>query len=290
MKRTIIFAVFIVSILPTEAQLLWKISGNGLKKDSYLFVSHPLIPVAFLDSVPGLYKAYNSCGTVISEININTIDASAKLHRAASIPDNKTVADYVSVDTFNLVDKELRELLKIGLKEMSAMRPEIILDFYKAELFKQLTGVSDDAQSDSYFQMAAVEMGKKVIGLEDIDKHVSTLTNHKSIKDETKILVSNVLRKDSLSKELLNLSRLYRKGKINDLHLLLQPHTNNAEQSNNNTDMISNRVSDWLKKLPPVIYNKSCFITVDLKYAAGSNGLIEGLQKAGFKVKAVEKL
>lgn len=40
-----------------ENSLLWKISGNGLQKPSYLFGTHHLIPISFLDSIPGIEAA-----------------------------------------------------------------------------------------------------------------------------------------------------------------------------------------------------------------------------------------
>jgi uncharacterized protein YbaP (TraB family) len=285
MKRNFIILVLIIISATSYGQLVWKISGNGLKKTSYIFASHPLIPVIYLDSVPGLYKAFNECGTVISEINLNTIDATNRLQQAATIPGKKYMSDYLSKDTFDLVDKELRDNLKIGLKEMSAMRPELILEFYKQELFKQLTGISDDAQSDSYFQQIAEEKGKKVIGLESIESYVKSLIANRSVQSEAKILAQRVMHKDELSKELLSINNLYRKGKINDLYLL---SVKDRYTANSENDYNSKQVADWIKQLPAIIYNKSCFITLDVKYIAGPEGLIERLQKMGFKVRPVE--
>lgn len=285
MKRNFTILVLIIISAASYGQLVWKISGNRLKKTSYIFASHPLIPVIYLDSVPGLYKAFNECGTVISEINLNTIDATNKLQQAATIPGRKYISDYLSKDTFNLVDKELRDNLKIGLKEMSAMRPELILEFYKQELFKQLTGISDDAQSDSYFQQIAEEKGKKVIGLESIESYIKSLIANRSVQSEAKILAQRVMHKDELSKELLSINNLYRKGKINDLYLLSAKDRYTTDSEN---DYVGKQVADWIKQLPAIIYNKSCFITLDVKYVAGPEGLIERLQKMGFKVKPIE--
>ena len=53
MKRILIF-LFSLCLLPAQSQLLWQVSGHGLTRPSYLFGTHHLIPVSFLDSVPGL--------------------------------------------------------------------------------------------------------------------------------------------------------------------------------------------------------------------------------------------
>ena len=86
MKKTILLLVTLITTFSfSQAQLLWKISGNGLKHPSYLFGTHHLITIQFLDSVPGLFKAFNECETVVGEMVLNNIDVSAKIQQAAKI-------------------------------------------------------------------------------------------------------------------------------------------------------------------------------------------------------------
>ena len=58
MKR-ILFSAFLlfVALIGIQAQLLWKISGNGLSKPSYIIGTYHLAPASFADSIPGLKKA-----------------------------------------------------------------------------------------------------------------------------------------------------------------------------------------------------------------------------------------
>jgi uncharacterized protein YbaP (TraB family) len=43
-----------------------------------------------------------------------------------------------------------------------------------------------------------------------------------------------------------------------------------------------------MTKLPDMMKDSSCFITVDAIHLGGKNGLIKQLEKRGYKVKAVE--
>jgi len=290
MKRFIFLLFCTLFFMSAQSQLLWKISGNGLKHSSYIFGSHPLIPVAFLDSVKGLYKAYNECNTIVSEINTNNIDESGKLKSAAMIPNDKTMEDYLQPDTFAIVDKELKSVLKIGLKEMSQMNPAIILDLYKLELFRMLTGVADDAQSDSYFQIVGNQQNKKVVALENVDQQLNVLYNRDDIAKNAHLLAYCVTHKDKLSEELLQFNKLYKKQKINDI--LLFEQSRQSKLMGNMEDIqakIDQNNEDWVSKLPPIMYNKSCFITVNVEHLAGENGMLDRLRKKGFKVKAVEE-
>ncbi|MDD3078928.1 MAG: TraB/GumN family protein [Paludibacter sp.] len=285
-----LFILFIIlnwaTVFPSSAQLLWKITGNGLKKPSYIFGTNELIPVAFLDSIPELYKTFNDCETVISEFVTNSIDATKTIQSAASIPGNKTLKDYISEKNYETVDKELKSTLKAGLTDLAKMRPNIVLNLYKLELFRQITHVMDDAQSDSYFQIAASLKGKKIIGLESVDQQIEYRIHNESIEDGAQELENCIIRKDSLKNSLLMFYRLYKSEKINDLSLL----ANSSNIKNSDLQSLTNkRISFWAKEIPGIIYNKKCFITVDVSTLAGDSGLIHLLQQKGFKVKPVEK-
>lgn len=272
-------------VFTSQAQLLWKISGNGLKHPSYLFGTHHFIPISFLDSVPGLFKAFNSCEMVVGEMVMSNIDATAKIQQAAIMPNHIKMNDLLSDEEYKLVDNELKAVLKIGIKEVSIMNPTFILSLYEIELFKKLVGITDDIQSDSYFQLVATEKEKKVIGLETADQQISFLFGNGSLERQADILVETIQQKDSTLKEMYHLNKLYKKGKIEELLYL-------AKERNKITDMtdeeyaklVDNRNTDWMTKLPQLMNESSCFIAVGAMHIGGENGLIKKIQQKGYRV------
>ena len=56
MKRILTILALSLLCLTSNAQLLWKISGNGIKKPSYIVGSHHGCPFTYCDSIPGLMK------------------------------------------------------------------------------------------------------------------------------------------------------------------------------------------------------------------------------------------
>ena len=52
---------------------------------------------------------------------------------------------------------------------------------------------------------------------------------------------------------------------------------------------VDNRNTDWMTKLPALLRESPCFISVDALHLGGKYGLIQQLEKDGYKVKAVEK-
>ncbi|MDP4238757.1 MAG: TraB/GumN family protein [Bacteroidota bacterium] len=290
MKKNIFFLfLMFLSLTTVQAQLLWKVSGNGLKHPSYLFGTHHLISIQFLDSVPGLFKAFNECDMIVGEMVINNIDATAKIQQAAIMPDHKRINDLLNDDEYKLVDKALKSELKLGLKDVSIMNPSLILTLYEMEIYKKLTGFTDDNQSDSYFQMIAAEKGKKVVGLETVDQQIEILFGNGTLKRQADILVEAIRHRNNTLNEIIQLNKLYKAGKIDELVDFSKSKDNVAEMTEEEyAKLVDNRNTDWLKKLPAYFKGSSCFVAVGAMHLGGKNGLVRQLQKVGYKVKAVE--
>lgn len=288
MKRIFIFSIIIFSGFQiASAQLLWKISGNGLQKSSYIFGTHYLIPMAYLDSVQNLYKAFNNCNTVVCELVANNIDANAQLSKTAFIQGNKTLKDFIPEKKYIQVDSVLKSELKIGLKELSKMQPDLVLKMYEIELFKKIIGIYDDAQTDAYFQLVANEKGMKVIGLETIEQQITPSSDNQMLQKQCDQLTKTLLNKDSLSRELLKISMLYKKGKIEDF-ALLSGMDGVSDSAPTTVSTIETQNGVWVEKLSVLMKEKPCFIAVGVGHLGGDGGLIEGLRRKRYRVKAVE--
>jgi len=288
-KNILIFFSMFLGVTSLQAQLLWKVSGKGLKQPSYLFGTHHLFSIQYFDSIPGLFKAFNDCNVVVSEMVMNNIDASAKIRQAAVMPDHKTIKDLLNDDEYKLVDTELKSVLKLGLKNVSIMNPSLILTMYEMEIYKKLTGFSDTKQSDSYFQLVAAEKGKKVIGLETVDQQIEVLFGNGTLERQANVLVEAIQHKDKILSEMIQLNKLYKAGKIDELAELSKGKDNITEMTEEEyAKLVDNRNAEWLKKLPSILKDGSSFIAVDAMHLGGKNGLVKQLQKAGYKIKAVD--
>jgi uncharacterized protein len=288
-KKIMLFSLLILCFSATHAQLLWKVSGNGLKHTSYLFGTHHLIPIQFLDSVPGLYKAFNASDVVVGEIVMSNVEATAKIQQAAIMPNHKTMKELLSEENYKVVDTELKSVLKFGLKELSMMNPSLILTLYEMELYKKRIGLIDDKQSDSYFQLVAEEKGKKVVGLETVEQQIEVLFGNGSLKRQAEVLVKTIQHKDSIMTEMSHLNKLYKAGKLDELVSLSKGKGNVTDMTYEEyAKLVDNRNANWLTKLPDLMKESSCFVAVGALHLAGKNGLIKQLEKAGYKVKAVE--
>ena len=291
MKRINLLVVFLtICVVSGNAQLLWKVCGHGLKQNSYLLGTHHLISIQFLDSIPGVFPAFNKAGMVVSEIVLSDLDISAKIQKAALLPDSLTMKELLSAEEFQFVDKELKKILQMSLMDLNKMHPSIIQTFYELELYKKRAHFDENTKSDSYFQLVATQKGIPVKGLETVDKQIELLFPKNNLKEKAKDLIEVIMNKEALYTEFEEVNKLYRSGNIEGLDDLNRKSNKvwgiSAEE---NAEFLDLRNIDWVKQLPELMKLNSCFIAVGALHLPGENGLIKLLRKKGYKVVAVKK-
>lgn len=289
-KHLFLVLIFVfANTISIKSQLLWEISGKNSKRKSYLFGTHHLIPVSFLDSVPELFKSFNKCDLVIGEIALNNIDFSSKFEKAAMLPDGMRISQLMSEKDYNYVDSILKESLKMGLDQMALLHPSLITNLYELELYSKYLGITDDIQSDSYFQLMANYKGIEVLGLETDDEQIALLINKDDLEKDAEILVKTVRNTDKIINEFLYLNKLYRSGKIEDMVFYAKSPNQTIEMTEHKyAQLVDNRNIAWMQKLPALLNGKSCFIAVGALHLGGKYGLIQLLKDAGYKVNAVK--
>ena len=283
------FCLFTVSF-PLHAQLLWKIEGKGLSKPSYLFGTHHLIPVSFLDKVPNVFQAFNESETVIGEVVMYNIEASEKIMQAAMLPQGITMENLLTADDWAFVDMELKTTMKMGLRELGLMHPTMINVLYMKELYKKTAEFTENVSIDSYFQTLAMRKDKKVVGLETIDQQIEALFGSNNLQHEADLLVKIIRRRDEAITNIKEVDRLYKAGKIEKLVEMAKNQNSPVGMSDEEYMRITdNRNRAWAKILPDLIHASPSFIAVGALHLGGENGLINLLRQQGFKVTAVKR-
>ena len=115
MKSFIGAVLFICVAFSANAQLLWKVSGNGLNQPSYIIGTHHLAPFSIMDSIAGLKKAMNETQQVYGEIKMSEMQSPAtmeKMQKAMMIESDTTLNSLLSPKDFETANKFCKENLK----------------------------------------------------------------------------------------------------------------------------------------------------------------------------------
>lgn len=281
MKKTILLLFLSISVL-THAQLLWQITGKNTKTPSYLLGTHSLIPAKALDSIPGVFRAFNKCNVVISRYNVYSSEAGESLKKAAYLPLSKSIKDYLPDSVYTNTDIELKRVLKIGLKEMALMHPAITRQMYLSELFNVAVNISDDAQTDSYFQHVANIKGLTVIGLENYSNYLNTVYDPAKIQEHATKLAHDVMIAENYKTDFVKLMQLYKNGNLQNLTNFLIVFSEKVDVVKSQKEFTQSNI----EKISALLNGNSCFLTTDITQLEGTNGIIAQLRKAGYEVKS----
>ena len=166
-----IFALLLLACLTAAdagAQLLYKVSGNGLEKPSYIIGTHHLCNAGFASQVTGVRDALVATDQVYGELIVADAekpDTVKMLSRMMYLPGGDTLRDVLSATQYKEVDAFLKRLMGVGLsspqvmEKMGRMTPAALaVELQKVIYMTRHMGEYDPSSSlDKYFQAQAVK-------------------------------------------------------------------------------------------------------------------------------------
>ena len=265
--------------------LLWKVTGNGLKKPSYLFGTIHMLCADDAALSDSLKNAISRCDEVYLEVDINDVFEMISVIGQMKMRDDTTLAD--------LLSKEDYEKVKSYFEDNSSMLPFSVL-----ETFKPILSASTFAQSSldcegvvMMEQLISDEAGKKnkkVKGLETMSYQAGILD---SIPYQLQALelvkyIENMDKESGDDKEMDELMDAYKSQNLEKMEsLMLQSDVG----VNSYTDLLLyKRNRNWVEKLKALMPAKSLVIAVGAGHLPGEQGVINLLRKEGYTVTPVE--
>ena len=284
------FVVFGSASNQPQKSVLWKISGNGLSKPSYLFGTHHLIPLSFLENVPKWKEAFAETHQVVGELDLsNLTELQSKLMASAMMPQGVTYESLYKAEDLQLIDTALKELLGAGIAQFKQMKPGMLSMIYTLTLYQKIYPF-DGKGIDQFFQQEAVKESKPVVGLETAEDQIKALFESQSIERQAEFLLCMVKNPDYIKEQTETLHTAYLEQNLDKMESLYNEEPGNpCPSTQEEKDTINkNRNDRWVQKLPQIMQEKSSFIAVGCLHLVGKDGLIAQLRKAGYVVEAVK--
>lgn len=295
MKRTISILLFLAIGLSVYSQsLLWKVSGNGLTKPSYIFGTHHLAPRSVIDSIQGFKKAFEETTQVIGEVemkNIQSPETMQAMQKTIMIQSDTTLLTLLSKEDFERANSLTKSLMQLDMNQAPKLKPSFLCATLTVLTYmKEFPGFNPQEQLDTYFQAQGSEKGKSILGLETTDFQFNLLYSSSSLKRQAEqfmCLVNNPDQIVSLAKELNQAYFSYNLKKM--LEISERKEGNSCDALPGEMEaLIDKRNNDWANKLPTLMKEKSSFIAVGALHLPGKNGLLTLLKKLGYTVEPVK--
>ncbi len=294
MKKILAFFLLLAFAFSANAQLLWKISGNGLAQPSYIMGTHHLAPLHIKDSIAGMLKAMDETQQVYGELKMTDVQSPAVMQlmqKMIMIESDTTLQSLLTPQEYELANKYSKENLKMDLAMVPKIKPAFLINNMTVILYmKKVQNYNPQEQLDSYFQIQAAQQGKAVAGLETPEFQFDLLYNKTSLKRQAQQLMCLFNNIDTAIRQLKDLTVAYMHQ---DLEAMMKI---SDERFNNNCDplpqeieiLIYNRNKSWASMLPSIMKDKPTFVAVGALHLPGEKGLLNLLKKQGYTVEPVK--
>ena len=282
-----------------NAQLLYKISGNGLEKPSYIVGTYHLAPGNFADSIPGLKDAFASCKQIYGELDMQDALSNEnrdKLEKAQILPEGTTLSSLLTKEQMDRVNALMREtigadmtnpMLAAQLDKMTPMALSTTLTVFA--FIKKSPNFNPMNLLDSHLQLLAQKQGMVIKGLETVDFQVEVLYGS-SLEKQVEELMCVVDNFDDVVEMAEFVTAAYFSQ---DLDQLLDVTNEEGEgpcasSPESNDNLIYNRNANWVKAMPDIMRQAPTFFAVGAAHLCGDRGVLRLLEQAGYKIEGVK--
>ena len=263
-----------------EKSLLWKISGNGLKKPSYLFGTIHLTCDSSLDA--NTLNALEATEQLYLELDMDDKSIQMQMMKLMMMKDGAKLSTLLSPEDFKILDEFLKKNLNMSAKMFDSFKPFMI----SSMLFpKMLDCKSQSVESE--LMKVTKEQNEEIFGLEKAEDQMKVFDeiSYQDQADELLKTVKDNLEKDK--KEFQEMITIYQNKDIEGM-LKMMSDSDNKITSENQDILLNNRNKNWIPIMVKTMKDKPTFFGVGAGHLAGEEGVIKLLRKKGYKVEAIQ--
>lgn len=305
MKKLLMILAAMMISLAANAQVLYKISGNGLKKTSYMIGTIHVIKGSFLDTIPGANRVIDEVEQVCGELDTRYItnqDTALAIAQMMMLPPDSVATKILTEQEFDALCRVVNENYNIDLKSPQYAS---LLQFYPlmmmvtipqlSEMMKLQKAMAEGTATetpvpimDIFIQQKAQGQNKPVIGLETYTFQVKLLTTllDMPLHEQYIKMIESFENKEEGEKIVKNLIDAYKSFNLASLGEAMKASDGFENMANR---VLDSRNENWAQKMPSIMAEKSTLFAVGAGHLIGDKGLIQLLKKQGYKVKAVKK-
>lgn len=290
MKKLVIAALLVMASVGANAQLLWKVSGNGSKGDSYIFGTHHVAPIAMLDSITGTLPALQSVETMMGEVDMISDPAAMQqiTMQYAMAPADSTLSKVMPPEEISKLNAVLAKYTggQLTAAALEPFKPAMVSNqLAMLQTMVTFPGYDPTEQLDQTIQQTAASSGKKIEGLESIESQFNLLMGN-PISDQVKDLIEAIGKDDESVVKAQELAAAYFAQDLDKIEeLVLKSGDMEPEDIRR---LLTNRNDAWMMTLKEKLPEETVFIAVGVGHLVGDNGLLNQLKQSGYTIEPVK--
>lgn len=262
-----------------QSSLLWKISGNGLTEESYLFGTIHIICADQFLMDDRIKNAFESTDQLVMELDMSDPDLQQKMAAISINPGMKNIQEDMDEEAAKALDEFLIESYGAGLAQLGVLKPFVLTSMV---MIKQLP-CEEVVSYEEFFTSLATDQNKPVKGLETVEYQMGVFDQ---IPAELQLAeLAKMVTSDESEAEFKMMVETYLSEDLDRLYAIMK----DSDTMENYQDiMLDNRNRNWVSVMDAAMKNSSVFFAVGGGHLAGENGIINLLRIAGYKVEPVK--
>lgn len=278
----------------SQAQLLWKVSGNGLGRPSYIFGTHHMAPASMIDQVPGMDIAIEGCDIVVGEIEKDSLvspEVQARMAQAMIAPLDSTLDKLYTPSEYAIVERVFNKYFStmgVKLSQMKTLKPNAISTQMQAmQAIKYFPNFDANNLIDIKVQERANEAGRPSAGLESIDEQIDLLFNA-PLAEQALSLLETCKQDEFFQVQSVALAEAYIAQDLDKLMSVMTDATIGGESEEMMDALIYNRNRMWVEKLKVMMPERACLVCVGAGHLPGDQGVLQLLRNLGYTVEPMQ--
>ena len=286
MRRSFLFAVLSLIALSSSAQLLWKVSGNGLEKPTFVFGTMHSASPSMIEQVTGLTEALEQCDVLIVEVN-EPDESGTPI--AFFAPRDSTIDKLLSPEQFNVVKAAVvNYYADADLDQICQLTPVFLRAAMEHDFIKEVfPDVKMGDGIDQGLQARAAAKGKPVEAFETSQDQYNFFAQASvSLKQQALDLYEDCTDVNYFQKfhdQCIAECRSYLNQELNTTI------TTNEDSSEDGKEiLVSGRNRNWVEQLVKKMPRQSCLVVVGRAHLRGDDGLLQLLRDRGYTVEPMQ--
>lgn len=294
MKRISLILAVVLVALSSQAQLLWKVSGNGLGRPSYILGTFHFAPGSMIDKIPGMDQAIAGCDVVVGELEneiMKSTDLQALVTQAMMAPTDSTLDKLYSREDYRLIETVFNKYfgtMGVKLSQMNVLKPMALNTQMQAmQAIKYFPNLDTNSLIDVAVQDRANKAGRPSLGLETAQEQIDLLFNA-PLKEQAEGLLDACKKDDLFTIQSSAMVEAYLAQDLSKIWTIMTDPELGGNDEQAMDKLIYSRNRNWIEKLVAIMPERACLVCVGAGHLPGEQGLLQLLRNRGYNVEPMQ--
>lgn len=267
--------------------LLWKITGNGLSKPSYLFGTIHIIDKDDFFFTEEMQKAFGSCEAVTFEIKIDdmmNLGAMFSVMKNINMDNGVSLRDLLSEEEYKMVKNHFDQM-NFPFFIAERMKPMFLSAMASGEGSPESMKLGKTVSYELELMNNAKKQKKPISGLETMEFQMG-LFDSIPYDVQAQMLVESIKVGSTGGDDLEEMTRIYKSQDIEAMQSMMSSDTEGIGRYEEL--LLTKRNENWIPKMKTQMKDKAVFFAVGAGHLGGEKGVIQLLEKEGYTLTPVK--